>query len=251
MAPATCSTRLCSTELVAEKLETIRADISGEGWRWVEAVSDLDWDDLRKFARRYPERVKLPKKLQKEHDRLSGEYDELVDTNDESSAGRLEQIELRMAELTSLAQQWPAETLALAGAIISIDHDGSVTIERGLVRKEDLRQAKTTDQDASGDNAHPTAQTGVSTRLVQDLTAQKSAAVGAELMSQPDVALAAVVHCLALPVWYAGSDKDSCLELLRGPFSLRSSLTDPDDCHPFGAVEQERERMGDWLPGTC
>jgi len=184
--------------LVAEKLETIRAEIAAEGWRWVEAVADLGWEDLRQFSRRYPERLTLTKKQQKELDRLSDQYDELVDSDEEANTDRLEQIEQRIAELNALAEKWSADTLSLAGAIVSLDHDGSVTVERGLVRKEDLRDAEKADQDESGDEATPSPRAGIPPRLIQDLTAQKSAAIGAELMGQPNVALTAVVHCLAL-----------------------------------------------------
>jgi ParB family chromosome partitioning protein len=122
-------------------------------------------------------------------------------------------------------------------------------VPRPLEPRRSSSGTETAIPDESG-NEVQSARTGISPRLVQDLTAQKSAAIGAELMSRPDVALAAVVHCLTLRVWYSGSDTDSCLELLRGPFSLRRSLTAPEACHGFGAVEQERERLGDRLPGN-
>jgi ParB family chromosome partitioning protein len=213
-------------------------------------VADLDWQDLRQFARRYPERVKLSKKLQKELDRLSDRYDELVDSDDDAHAEQLEQIEQRIAEINALAQTWPADTLALAGAIVSLDHDGSVSVERGLVRKEDLRDAGTADEDESGDDERPSQRSGVSPKLIEDLTAQRSAAIGAELMSQPNVALAAVVHCLTLGSFYSCPSANSCLELSSRTLTLRGSLTTPDACKGFATVEQERDRMRDRLPGN-
>ena len=51
--------------LVAEKLETIRAGIEAEGWLWVDAIADLDYQQLSQFVRRHPERVELTKKTGK------------------------------------------------------------------------------------------------------------------------------------------------------------------------------------------
>jgi ParB family chromosome partitioning protein len=235
--------------LVAEKLDGIRAQVSAEGWRWVETVADLDWQDLRGFARRYPERIDLPVQDQAELDRLSDEYDELVDSDEDGNTERLATIEQRIDALNAQAHTWPAETLALAGAIVSLDHDGSISIERGLVRKDDLQDAGPDAETPPDDDDCPAERPALSPRLVEDLTAHKSAAIGAELMGQPEIALATVVHCLALDSFYSSCTVSSCLELLRGTFSLRRSLSAPDACKGFAAIEQERERIADRLPG--
>ena len=73
---------------------------------------------------------------QEELERLAAEYDELVDTDDKAETDRLREIEQRIGALEAQMQQWPAETLAVAGAIVSIWHDGDLHIERGLVRPE-------------------------------------------------------------------------------------------------------------------
>ena len=44
----------------------------------------------------------------------------------------------------------------------------------------------------------------LSAGLTEDLTAQKTAAIGMELVHQPDIALAAVVHALVLGSLYYG-----------------------------------------------
>jgi ParB family chromosome partitioning protein len=81
----------------------------------------------------------------------------------------------------------PAETLTIAGAVIGLNHDGSVRIERGLVRKGDEQKARRLAEADSGDAGRAPASLPAS--LVVDLTAQKSAAIGVELIRQPDIAL--------------------------------------------------------------
>ena len=61
--------------------------------------------------------------------------------------------------------------------MISLDYHGDARIERGLVRKSDARASK---REAKLEN--PSA---LPAPLVADLTAQKSAALGAELMQRP------------------------------------------------------------------
>jgi ParB family transcriptional regulator, chromosome partitioning protein len=235
--------------LVSEKLNTIRTQVSAEGWRWVEGVADLDWQALSRFSRLHPAHA-LSDDDQAELDRLTAEYDELSYADDSDDAERLSVLDKRIEELNESGRNWPAETLALASAIVSLDHDGSVSIERGLVRREDLRNAgPELIGDADNDSA-PAKRTGLPDRLVEDLTAQKSAAIGAELMGQPEMALVAVVHCLAIRSLYAGCTASSCLELFPRSVSLQSSLAAPDACKGFTAIQQECDRVSDRLPGN-
>ena len=99
----------------------------------------------------------------------------------------------------------------------------SDAIERGLVRKDDVPKAEESDLGSANDNA-PGRRPGLSPRLLQDLTAHKSAALGAELVRNPDVALGAVVHCIALKSLYGSYTTGSCLKIsLHGP-RLKSLL---------------------------
>jgi ParB family transcriptional regulator, chromosome partitioning protein len=67
---------------------------------------------------------------QAELDQLTAEYDALADDEDANSE-RLGQIEQRIDELNGSAETWPA-TLGLAGAVVGLDYEGSLRIERGL-----------------------------------------------------------------------------------------------------------------------
>jgi ParB family transcriptional regulator, chromosome partitioning protein len=87
--------------------------------------------------------------------------------------------------------------------VISVGHDGEVELIRGLMRKED--QVELCDRETNGDTTHPstasqeTAQESrYSAALVEALTQNKTAAIAIELTRQPQTALAAFVHSLAL-----------------------------------------------------
>ena len=60
-----------------------------------------------------------------------------------------------------------AETLALAGAIVSLDRDGGVSAERGLVRKEGLRNASPGLIGDADNDCAPARRTGLPDRLAR------------------------------------------------------------------------------------
>ncbi len=236
--------------LVAKTLEEAANEVRSEGWRWVEIVPDLDYGDLRGFSRLRPECVPLSDEHQAELDDLSEEYDELVDTEDDAGIARIEEIERRIDELEAQMDVWPAETLAVAGAIVSIGYHGDICVERGLVRPEDRPAAEhESDADDADGGAAEEPAIKMSARLIEDLTAQRSAAISAEMTRRPDIALAAVVHSLALQHFYSYQRQGSCLQIeASGPF-LQGSLYAPEACSGLAALEAKRERWGDRLPG--
>jgi ParB family chromosome partitioning protein len=238
--------------LVAEKLTTIATTISSEGWLWVDSAPQIDHQALARFTRQYPEHVPLPKKQQVELDRLSEEYDTLVD-DDDADTERLAAIDARIDRLNAKTEIWPEQTLVMAGALVTLGHDGNVRIERGLVRKADLTKAQTDtavdDLEAASD-ATTVKPVALSPRLVEDLTAERTAAIAAELTGNADIALAAVVHALALDLLYPGYGTDSCLKLRITPPGLRNTMARPDASKPLAALDNEKIRIGDHLPGN-
>jgi ParB family chromosome partitioning protein len=225
--------------LVAEKLAAAKAEIAHEGWAWIEAVADIEYGTLSRFGRVYPESEFATEEERLEHERLSAEYDALVD-DDDADTDRLDAIEQRLSELQTV-DRWPAESLATAGAILHLGYDGELVVERGLVRPEDRKALKATRETAS----HPAA---LPASLVTDLTAQKSAAIGAELLARPDIALAAVVHALLLQALYLHADASSCLQMsLRVP-NLSRMVAEPDRSSALARLEQERSAVFAQLP---
>lgn len=240
-------------KLVADKLQSTADQVTAEGWLWVEKSPESDYQTLSRFSRLHPEDVELSADEQAEYDALSEQYDALIDSDDDADEARLAEIEQRMEAIMAKTQSWSAKTLSVAGAIVTIAYDGKLRIERGLVRKEDLpklRNAETSDEASVSSDEEPSPDVGISAKLVEDLTAQKTAAIAACLIDNPDVALAAVVHKLVLDAFHLGYASESCLKLsLIGP-ALTSALSKPEACTGLVAIEKARENAGEYVPGS-
>lgn len=233
--------------LVSEKLAGLAAEVKTEGWQWVNTVADLDYQMLSPFTRMHPDDVDLPEDAQSELDRLTEEYDALVDRDDDEASERLDRLQQRIDEISELGQSWSAEALATAGAVVSIGYDGEVRIERGLVRKEDARKRAISSEPApDGDDASPAK--GLPAGLIAELSAQKGAAISAELIGQPDVSLASVVHALVLDALYVGYGADSCLQLQVRKPSL-TGIVSPETCKGIAELEKACDQLRDRLPG--
>ena len=141
----------------------------------------------------------------------------------ESEADGLE--EERKARLEALTE-WPVAWMALAGCVLHVGADGRAAIKAGLIRPEDradLAQAitKAAEQKSargggSEDDADPARVSGLpalqslpsaagasarpvhSEKLMRRLTAHRVAAIQAELLDRPEVAMAALTTHLAL-----------------------------------------------------
>lgn len=141
----------------------------------------------------------------------------------ESEADGLE--EERKARLEALTE-WPAAWMALAGCVLHVGADGRAAVKAGLIRPEDradLSQAitKAAEEKSAGgggseDDADPARGTGLpalqslpsaagatarpvhSERLMRRLTAHRVAAIQAELLDRPEVAMAALTTHLTL-----------------------------------------------------
>jgi ParB family transcriptional regulator, chromosome partitioning protein len=189
--------------LALEKLKAEAEVIKAEGWKWVETALEIDRSEMD-FRVRRPEPLPLSDEQAAEHKRLSEEYTELFDRSDEpneETSERLEAIESRIAELEDRESAYTPEVMAIAGAIVTLRYNGDLEILRGLVRPEDISKGEEATQ-ASKPKERPE----FSTKLTESLTAAKSAAIGAALSQNPSVALAAVVHGLAISVFdsYSG-----------------------------------------------
>ena len=70
-------------------------------------------------------------------------YDEDADESGELHAALEEKAERIQAELDKMIESLEAphpDDLEHAGAIVTVDHEGNLRIERGLIRKEDMKK---------------------------------------------------------------------------------------------------------------
>ena len=236
------------SRLAEEKLAAEVERVREEGWLWVEAALELPYGHLSGLRRLRAEVVPLGPELQAERDQLQVEYDALEaeyataeDLPDEADR-RLADIERRLGESEARPQAFDPAEVARAGAFVSIDHGGTLQIERGFVRPADEpsperdggRTDATTEGDASGQEVSDAGTASnddiVATtvgvepeededdggrlpeRLVTELTVHRTLALRAALSRDPDAALLALLHALALGAFY-GSASETCLEI--------------------------------------
>ena len=92
-----------------------------------------------------------------------------MDEGDEEASKRLDEIEARINELDETGEAYTPEVLAIAGAIVTIGHDGEPKIFRGVVKPEDEPE----------EERQPTAKkpkAEFSAALIESLTEARSAA---------------------------------------------------------------------------
>jgi ParB family transcriptional regulator, chromosome partitioning protein len=242
-------------KLAIEKLDRAAKSVQKEGWKWVEVRAEFDYQDKSKFHIRREELTPLPAKKQAELDTLKAEYDALEEQwlssdDDGDRPERLDTVGERIEQLTAEREPfWPADTLAIAGAVVHLDHGGKALIVRGLVRSEDMPKKNGKSKTlASGDATGEDKDSGDQVRaefpagLIEDLTAQKSAAVSAELLQRPDIALAAVVHAMACKTFH---DSHTSVQIRVDQQSFRKVA----GSKALGQIEAARETWGQKLPG--
>ena len=202
--------------LVAQKLDAAAEEVRAEGWGWAETRVERDFLELNRHGRLRPVQRPHTEDEQSEMDSLTAQQDGLAeklealsedDENAYEEADRLndeiERVNAALLALESRAEVWDAQQMAEAGAFVIIGPQGELLIERGLVRREnsaalDAAGATVTGTpeaetpDTSGAPA-PKVRPVHSAKLCQRLTAHRTAAIRAELVAQPSVALAALL----------------------------------------------------------
>jgi len=214
--------------LVSEKLESVVAPIRAEGWHWVAVMPSFDYAERQNFKRISPE-TSLSPEAQAELDQLEAELDALVEQDGEADDDMTDQIDALTSQIeaiTAQAQGWSLQDRALSGVVVALERDGSILIERGLVRAEDAKKVFAVIEGGKG-NAPAPKPSGLSASLVEDLTAERTAALRAVLMDNQKVALAALAHSFALTVFYPHAYQDkSCLDIRLTSRNLVKEMED-------------------------
>lgn len=231
--------------LVREKLETIGDELRSEGWQWVEVIPDFGYAATHGFRHLSPEERPFSEEDEAEHDALATEYDSLAEDEigDDAVIDRLDAIETRLSEIADKYVFWPDEVKACAGAVLSISRTGTAEIDRGLMRPTEQPQA-------SNDNGVLAKKTkpSLSSPVVRQLTAHRTAALRAVLADHPDVALDVVVYTLALPVFYAHSGLASCLTIRPEHTPLRKDAPGIEESLAGERTDRQRQAWMNSLP---
>lgn len=201
-------------ELATAKLQEYAAPLKARGWKWVETRTHFDHTDRATFhalsiGQRAPnaEQAQALAALERDIERLQSEAHDADAAGDEEKANTLEEdIEIaqgRRDALLACLDEWQPEQKAIAGAVVTIDHQGKAFVHEGLVRPDDYAQLKRDAKTATATNG--TAGEGGnsavkvhSDSLARALSAHRSAALRMCLSQTPAVALAALVESLVL-----------------------------------------------------
>lgn len=216
--------------LVGEKLKAEAETIAAEGWKWIEVAVSFPYDAARGLQEITGTPLDLSAEeqatidaLNAEMAKLEAEYqdaDELPDEVDQ----RLGEIETALASFEERPVHYEPVDIAIAGVFVSIDANGSLTVDRGFVRLEDVpvipvdgdtgSEADSESHESTG----PTVQRAVITiggqptepeddeeddsikplpeRLVIELTAYRTLALRDAVANNPHVAMTALLHKL-------------------------------------------------------
>jgi ParB family chromosome partitioning protein len=245
--------------LASEKLAELGEAVRQEGWKWVEVCVRFDYAQLADFGHVHTAPVAVSaadeaeiETLEAERDRIYDDHED-VDEYPEAVSARLREINARLGELQQV--DYRPEDKARAGVIVCLRHDGPF-VYRGLVRAEDRPQVTSGEPGRSPDLDHAPKQDeapAFSDALIEDLTAQRTAAIRATLINRPDVALLAITHHLVVQTFYASYHALSALELAVTPDAsiLVRHAADIEPTQAGKALEDKRAFWASRLPRTA
>lgn len=268
-------------QLVAQKFEGISEQVRAEGWAWVEALPQVDYAYRSRFATVEPivrpltdeekaEISSLTPRLEELQNlmRANDEYDE--DDEDESGDAGVTQesqpvelthdqyaamqneaavINARIAEIREGARTYSDELKATAGVLVYLNHQGDLKIDRGFVRRGDQKQAVA----AAGSqvrNLQPEKAKAVhSEKLMMVLSTHHTAAVQAELVAAPNVALAVLAHRLSERAVFGIGSQDDPAKLQMTDFESRIGDVDGiAGSDAYKAMEASRKKWKKEMP---
>ncbi len=241
--------------LVAEKLAAEADKVKAENWSWVEVTTEVDHAYLSQFRRLPPTEVDLSARDEKKLSKCCQRHDELItDLEDEAPEEVIAELDRISAEIETLSarkEQWTDEDKACSGAVISLDYHGTVSVTRGLAKEDrsDTRRRRNADKPGSketGDRQSPPNGI-VSERLLEDLSAHRTAALRAVLAGEPRTALMALVHILVSRTFF-GFTGEACVDTCSSIVDLRPLAERIGESKAVAALAQRHQGWSDRLP---
>jgi ParB family chromosome partitioning protein len=181
--------------LMAEKLTAAAEPLRAEGWQWVEIQADPDHVTFGRFGRANSVEQPLSEAEEARLSELNSRYDELItaleEEEDISAAAELDRVLAEIETFHARRETWPEEEKARAGVVVSVAADGSLSVQRGLLRLEEVDQETPVDKPKKRDRAN-----GYSESVLKDLAAHRTAALREAVAARPDIALRALLFTL-------------------------------------------------------
>lgn len=199
-------------KLVREKMEAQAATLKAEGWGTVHLVSssngvniDFECVRLRPSARDFTEaevdeEARLDARLGEIDAKLDAE-EEQPDLDYEALETEREQLQEQLETLQDSRRMWTPEQMAQAGVVVSLDHDGEVRCECGVVPRTEATKHLGDVEEEPG-RTRPKPERAVhAEKLVQHLSAHRSAALQAVLADSPRFALVGLLATMVPKVF--------------------------------------------------
>ena len=261
-------------QLATDKLQKKAKQMAAEGWKWVDVRVRYNYDEYVKYgelrkARREPEAqeaaaiVDLNTRITALHEQMEALADE---DDDEDVYNKLEDetegLQEQHKALEEALSIWPVDLVVQAGCVVYVGNGGTASVKCGLVRPEDrsdMVQAARQAGEIGCDDAlvslpSPKTRPVHSEKLMRRLTAHRVAAMQAELIDRPYVALAAITAQLAQKVFRDNDHRYYRLEPVfaitatDSQFDLRSAADDMEASVAWVKVNAERAAWAERLP---
>ncbi|MDO9196275.1 ParB/RepB/Spo0J family partition protein [Rhodoferax sp.] len=265
-------------KLATEKLQKKAKQVAADGWKWIDVRVRYNYDEFVKYGelrktRREPTEqeaaslTELETRIAALHDQMEALAEAESDESDEN--GEYEKLETESESLQAQIKAredtlsvWPADLMTQAGCVVYVGNDGAAALKCGLVRPEDrndMVQAARLAGEGGDDESlvslpSPKIRPVHTDKLMRRLTAHRVAAVQAELMDRPDVALAAITAHLAVKLLvdgyrrHYGSDDALTVSATNTHASLPSEADDMKASAAWQKVEVERATWAARLP---
>jgi ParB family transcriptional regulator, chromosome partitioning protein len=182
--------------LANAKLDGIRKELEAEGWGWIDINPERDWNFINQCGRIQPMLIDPPQELVDFKKRLDAEMQELEqafqETESDETLDRQEAVRRNLDEVEEKLVAFVGfdpERKKLAGCCISIAHDGTPFIDKGLVKPEHKKQLSRLQRTDDGTPATAMQKDRLPETLRRDLAAYRLQAAQVEIARHPAIAI--------------------------------------------------------------
>ncbi|EEQ2370084.1 ParB/RepB/Spo0J family partition protein [Escherichia coli] len=239
--------RVALDAALLEKLQAVAEFLrEAEGWRWcagrMEPVGECR-EDARAY-RNLPEPEAVLTEAEEEHlNELMARYDALENQCEESD---LLAAEMKLIDCMAKVRAWTPEMRAGSGVVVSWRY-GNVCIQRGVQLRSEDDVADDADRTEQGLESASVEE--ISLPLLTKLTSERTLAVQAALMQQPDKSLALLAWTLCLNVFDSKAHSSPArIRLACEHYALTSDAPSGKEGAAFMALMAEHSRFAALLP---
>ncbi|EMU67695.1 TPA: ParB/RepB/Spo0J family partition protein [Escherichia coli] len=239
--------RVALDAALLEKLQAVAEHLrEAEGWEWcagrMEPAGECREDAGTYRSLPEPEAV-LTEAEEERLNELMARYDALENQCEESD---LLEAEMKLMRCMAKVRAWTPEMRAGSGVVVSWRY-GNVCVQRGVqLRSED---DAADDADRTEQAQEKASVEEISLPLLTKMSSERTLAVQAALMQQPDKSLALLAWTLCLNVFGSGAySKPAQISLECKHYSLTSDAPSGKEGAAFMALMAEKARLAALLP---